>query len=249
MNTKIEWTDKVWNPITGCTPISEGCEHCYAKRRATRMAGMFGYPKENPFAITFHHERLERPLRWKKPCRIFVNSMGDLFHENVNVEWIIEMLEVVRECRQHDFQVLTKRPGQMMSVFDDIDRRYLSYRGVNSRSCVMNNLWTGVTVESAKHRDRIDTLRRRPASVRFISFEPLLDDVGELDLTGIHWVIVGGETGPGARPMNSDWARSIRDQCRAANVPFFFKKTGTALGNQGYLDNQYYREFPKGAAK
>ena len=237
-DTKIEWTDKTWNPITGCTPISEGCRNCYAKRMAQRLAGRYGYPADDPFRVTFHHDRLELPLRWKKPSKIFVNSMGDLFHGDVLTDNVYRVLDIIRRCPQHTFQILTKRPERAKTVLFNIGRRHLE-------TIRLPNLWLGVTVENAKYTDRIDILRTIPAAVRFISFEPLLGDVGKLNLEGIHWVIVGGETGTGARPMNADWARSIRDQCAADGVPFFFKKTGTPLGNQEYLDNTWYREFPE----
>lgn len=256
--TKIEWTDRRWNPITGCTPLSEGCAHCYAKRMAHRLAGRFGYPKEDPFRVTFHPDRLDLPLRWRKPSRVFVNSMGDLFHGGVPNKHIGKVLGIVASCKQHIFQVLTKRPLRMEHLLNqDIvgpvkgeatQTAYEISQETFARDFHLKwplyNLWLGVTVENAKHTDRIDILREIPATVRFISFEPLLGDVGKLDLAGIHWVIVGGETGPGARVMNPDWARSIRDQCQSARVPFFFKKTGTALGNQEYLDNTWYREYP-----
>jgi protein gp37 len=250
-DTKIEWTDKVWNPITGCDPISTGCANCYAKRMATRLAGRCGYPKENPFAVTFHPERLDLPLQWKKPCRIFVNSMGDLFHDEVKPSWIDAVLDVIAATPRHTYQILTKRAENIEYKLYDYQSSDAPLRQLGGGD-YLRNLWIGVTVESSKHKDRVDILRQIPAAVRFISFEPLLDDVEKLDLTGIGWVIVGGETGPSAREMNPVWARSIRDQCQAEKVPFFFKGIGTydlkkseAGFTYNQLDGRWWEEFPR----
>jgi protein gp37 len=244
-NTNIEWTDKVWNPITGCDPISVGCDNCYARRMAHRLAGRCGYPKDNPFAVTFHPERLVLPLRWKKPCRIFVNSMGDLFHDAVRYEWLERVFSVIDRSPKHTFQILTKRPEKMRLAFSRI-------QGSLFKHAPYPNVWVGVTVESSKHKDRIDILRTIPAAMRFISFEPLLDDVGELDLTGIGWLIVGGETGQGAREMRHEWATKIKDQCVDAHVPFFYKGMGTyelskkAAGTEyRRLDGRWWPQFPE----
>jgi len=222
-NTKIEWATKTWNPVTGCTPISAGCAGCYAARMAIRIAGRCGYPAENPFAVTYHPERLDLPTKWKKPQRIFVNSMGDLFHRDVQFSWVLDVLEVISTTQRHVFMILTKRPENIIAYG------------------WLDNLWIGVTVENAMSTWRIDTLRESLAPVRFISFEPLLEPVGKLDLSGIHWVIVGAETGPGARYMDPDWARDIRDQCKAAGVAFFFKK----MSKKATIpDDLMIREFP-----
>jgi protein gp37 len=244
-NTKIEWTDRVWNPITGCSPISLGCEHCYAKRFATRLAGRCGYPADDPFCVTFHPDRLYLPLHWTKPQKIFVNSMGDIFHDRVKPSWVDEVLEVIAATPQHTYQILTKRAVNIENKLYECSVNE-SIRNLGGGD-YLPNLWLGVTVENAKYKDRIDTLRTIPAMVRFISCEPLLDDVGELDLTGIHWVIVGGETGPGARPMLGGWAFDILKQCQQQNVPFFFKKWGPHYpkANQDKIRGRIWREFPK----
>jgi len=250
-NTKIEWTDKTWNPITGCTPISAGCERCYAKHAAwsPRLRGKFGYPDDDPFRVTFHPDRLEAPLHWKKPQKIFVNSMGDLFHDEVKPSWIDAVLDVIVATPQHIYQILTKRAHNIEHKLYDYQSDDAPLRQLGGGD-YLRNLWLGVTVESARYKDRIDVLRMIPAAVRFVSFEPLLGDVGALDLTGIHWVIVGGETGPGARMMHLLWAEHILIQCREQNVPFFYKGHGTYSGSkkQPYymmLGGREWREFPE----
>lgn len=225
MSTKIEWTDETWNPITGCTPTSEGCQNCYAKRMATRLRGRYGYPKDNPFKVTFHPDRLAQPLKWKKPRRIFVCSMGDLFHKSVPNLTIDLIWEKMKKCPKHTFLILTKRPERLLKDYDNSDP--------------LPNVWLGVTAENqARADERIPMLLQIPAAVRFVSLEPLLGPVdftdrpldpestmGEWsDLDQLNWVIVGGESGPGARRMRIDWVRSVRDQCQEAGVPFFFKQ-------------------------
>jgi protein gp37 len=210
--SSIEWTESTWNPVTGCTKISAGCAHCYAERMARRLQAM-GQPNyRNGFKVTCHHDVLGHPMRWKRPQVIFVNSMSDLFHKDVPPAFISEIFFTMNETPWHTYQILTKRSGRMATLA--------------SQFKWSPNIWMGVTVENADHLGRIDDLRRVPASVRFLSLEPLLGPLPRLDLNGIGWVIVGGESGPGARPMDSAWAADIRDQCLAANVPFFFKQWG-----------------------
>jgi len=229
MPTKIEWAEETWNPITGCSPISEGCAHCYAKRMAQRLLGRYGYPADDPFRPgTVHPDKMDNPPKWRGGKMIFVCSMGDLFHEDVpNYKTYGRIFDAARMSgygkfmvkRQPDiFMFLTKRPQKMLEVVEFYRQRY----GGN----MPDNCWLGVTVENDKERHRIDTLRSIPAAVRFVSFEPLLSEIGNVRLQGIHWAIVGGETGPGARPMNPYKVLSLRDQCQAAGVPFFFKSWG-----------------------
>lgn len=214
MSTKIEWTDETWNPVTGCQQVSPGCDHCYAKTWAGRQMGEW---KGRAFEqVRCHEDRLEIPARRKKPTRFFVNSMSDLFHKDVPDEFIEQVFLVMLGSPQHTFQVLTKRPERMRRFIPSFLRFFREPK----------NAWLGVSVENAGYKWRIDMLRETPAAIRFLSIEPLLGDVGELNLDGIHWVIVGGESGPGARPMHQQWALSILRQCEAANVPFFFKQWG-----------------------
>ncbi len=208
----IEWTESTWNPVTGCTKISPGCTHCYAERMAKRLKAMGQRNYRNGFRLTLQLHMLELPLRWKKPQTIFVNSMSDLFHKDVPLDYIQKVFDVMRQAHWHRFQILTKRADRLA----ELDRQ-LKWAP---------NIWMGVSVESDKYRPRIDDLRRTRAAVRFLSLEPLLGPLHDLALQDIHWVIVGGESGPGARPMNPDWAMDLRDQCRNARVPFFFKQCG-----------------------
>ncbi len=211
-STKIEWTEATWNPVTGCSKISPGCAHCYAERLARRLKAM-GQPNyANGFALTTHEHVLEAPLKWKKPQMIFVNSMSDLFHSKVPLAFIKKVFSVMRQGDYHCFQVLTKRARRAARVAPGLPWP--------------DNVWMGVTVESADYAARIDDLRRIPARVRFLSMEPLLGPMPGLNLAGIDWVIVGGESGPGARPMHPDWVRDIRGQCAEAGVAFFFKQWG-----------------------
>lgn len=245
MATKIEWTDETWNPITGCTKISEACKHCYAERMSKRLAGRCGYPTYYPFKVTLHEDKLDEPLRWKKPRQVFVCSMGDLFHEDVPIRWFYEVYKVMEQCKHHTFLVLTKRPQRMANVLEQFE----------GRSWPLSNVWLGVTAENQQRADeRIPVLLQIPAAVRFVSVEPML---GPVDLRkwmawdgfrrnipgfipnpnyrGLNWVICGGETGPGARPMHPDWARSLRDQCQQVGVPFFFKQWGE--WSRDYIDH------------
>ena len=211
-NSTIEWTDTTWNPLTGCTKISPGCKHCYAERMAGRLRRM-GQPNyRNGFALTLHEHMLTQPLAWKKPRTVFVNSMSDLFHADVPDAFIRRVFAVMRQARIHRFQVLTKRAERLEQMAPGLDWP--------------DNVWMGVSVERADYTFRIDHLRRTPAAVKFLSVEPLLGPLPDLDLTGIDWVIVGGESGPGARPMAVEWAAGVRDQCAAAGVAFFFKQWG-----------------------
>jgi protein gp37 len=211
-NSAIEWTEATWNPLTGCDKISPGCTNCYAERMSLRLK-LMGQPNyRNGFELALHEKALEIPLRWKKPQRIFVNSMSDLFHKEVPVEFIQRVFAVMRQASWHRFQILTKRSDRLAELSPRIDWPA--------------NVWQGVSVESADYRFRVDHLRGIGARVRFLSVEPLLGPLPNLDLTGIHWVIVGGESGPGAREMREEWVVALRDQCREAGVPFFFKQWG-----------------------
>ena len=208
----IEWTESTWNPASGCTKISPGCKHCYAERMALRLKAM-GQPNyARGFNLTTHENALELPLRWRKAQVIFVNSMSDLFHQKVPLEFIIKVFDVMNRADWHQYQLLTKRSDRLLKV-----NRYLQW---------MNHIWMGVSIETDKYTVRIDHLRRTGAHIKFISLEPLLGPLPNLDLSGIDWVIVGGESGPGARPMQKSWVIEIRDQCLAAKVPFFFKQWG-----------------------
>ncbi len=212
LKSSIEWTESTWNPVTGCTKISAGCAHCYAERMARRLQAM-GQPNYvNGFEPTCHEHALELPLGWKKPQMIFVNSMSDLFHKAVPTDFILRVFDVMRRADQHVFQVLTKRSGRLAQL-----GKTLTWP---------SNIWMGVSVENENNAFRIDNLRSVPVQVKFVSFEPLIGSVGDLDLEGIDWAIVGGESGPGARKMEPQWVIDIRDQCLAAGVPFFFKQWG-----------------------
>jgi len=211
-NSHIEWTESTWNPVTGCTEVSPGCAHCYAKTFAERFRGVAGHPYEMGFDLTLRPERLQQPLEWKKSKLIFVNSMSDLFHEGVPGDFIREVFATIQAASWHQFQLLTKRPERLAEM--------------QGQLIFPQNLWVGVSVENQRWTSRIDELRKVPAHVRFLSCEPLLGPLEELDLTGIHWVIVGGESGHRARRMRPEWARSIRGQCQAAGTAFFFKQWG-----------------------
>jgi len=274
MGTGIEWAEESWNPVTGCTPVSEGCAHCYAERLAsTRLRGRFGYPAEEPFRVTVHEDRFEQPLRWRKPRRVFVCSMGDLFHEDVPSLAIGRVLNVIGSCPQHTFLLLTKRPHRMRVVLQ-------KYCEMFNRNHPLGNVWVGVTAENqARAEERIPVLLKVPARVRFVSVEPMLGQVdlhsipyqgdtqyylnvlssryserrpvGDYDgtwfgfglarLGKVDWVICGGETGPGARPMNVRWSVDLKDQCVAARVPFFFKRFGDGSRK---LDGWTWEEYP-----
>jgi protein gp37 len=233
----IEWTDATWNPVRGCTKVSPGCKHCYAELFAERWRGIPGHPYEQGFDLRLVPEKLLDPLIWARSRTVFVNSMSDLFQEDVPQSFIGSVLGVMRLADWHIYQLLTKRADRM--------RKVLSSRQHDVSS--LGHVWLGVSVEDRKFGlPRIDELRQTPAAVRFLSIEPLLEDLGELDLTGIDWVIVGGESGPGARPIKKAWVRSIRAQCRSARVPFFFKQWGGVRKAQTgrELDGRTYDEFP-----
>src|ERR1700678_1149905 len=215
--SSIEWTDATWNPVRGCTKISPGCTHCYAETFAERFRGVRGHPYEQGFDLRLIPEKLAEPLRWAAPKRVFVNSMSDLFHKDVPDDYIEQVVRVMLLANWHTYQVLTKRAERMRELL----RTRLAFAAGE------RHIWWGVSVENRQHGlPRIDVLRTAPAAVRFLSVEPLLEDLGPVDLTGIHWVIVGGESGPGARPIAKEWILSLRDQCERAGVPFFFKQWG-----------------------
>ena len=225
--TSIEWTHRTWNPVTGCTKVSQGCKHCYAERLADRFWG------ERPFTdVRTHPERLEQPKSIRRPSMIFVNSMSDLFHPDVDERFIGQVFDVMAACPRHTFQILTKRSERLAEM-----GKRLPWRP---------QMWMGVSVENEDEIQRIEHLRSVPAAVRFLSLEPLIGPIPELDLRGIHWVIVGGESGPGARPIEGKWIRSIRRQCRDAGVPFFFKQWGGVFKKHSgrILDGRTYDEFP-----
>jgi protein gp37 len=234
--SSIEWTDATWNPVTGCTKISRGCDNCYAERFSERFRGVPGHPFEHGFDLTLRAARLEQPLTWRRPRTIFVNSMSDLFHKEVPREFIDQVFDTMERADWHVFQLLTKRSSLM--------RRYLRNRYPDGRC--PRHIWCGVSVEDRQARSRIVHLRGSPAGARFLSIEPLLGPVGELDLTGIDWVIAGGESGPKARAMNPDWVRSVRDQCVAQGVRFFFKQWGGLRPKDGgrELDGREWNGFP-----
>jgi protein gp37 len=211
-NSPIEWTDATWNPVTGCDKISPGCKHCYAERLAHRLQAMGNKNYRHGFAVTLQPHMLSHPLSWKAPKRIFVNSMSDLFHDKVPVEFIQRVFRVMNQADWHQYQVLTKRAERLEEL--------------SGQLAWSPHIWMGVSVESAKYLYRIEHLCRTRAYVKFLSVEPLLGPLGKLQLRGIDWVIVGGESGPGARPMHSEWVKDIRDQCLKANVAFFFKQWG-----------------------
>jgi len=237
--SSIEWTDATWNPVRGCTKISPGCKHCYAETFSERFRGVPGHPFEQGFDLRLVPAALELPLKWRAGRRIFVNSMSDLFHDEVPDEYVTRVFDVMRRAPQHQFQVLTKRAARMAEL--------------TSRFSVPGNVWMGVSVENAKYAARINDLRRVHSQIRFLSVEPLLGPIPNLALRGIHWVIVGGESGPKARPMPIEWVRSIRDQCVAQRVPFFFKQwggvrkrlTGRVLDGRTWDEMPGYLDRPK----
>lgn len=228
----IEWTESTWNPVTGCTKISQGCKHCYAERMANRLRAM-GQPNyRNGFRLTLQPQMLELPLSWLKPQVVFVNSMSDLFHRDVPADFILRVFDVMRRASWHRFQVLTKRSGRLREIDKALEWP--------------ENVWMGVSVESEAHRSRIDDLRETRAAIKFLSLEPLLSPLPRLNLDRIDWVIVGGESGPGARPMDPAWVLDLRDQCLNSDVPFFFKQWGgfnkKATGR--VLDGKVWDQMP-----
>ncbi len=230
--SSIEWTEATWNPVTGCTKISEGCRHCYAATMAKRLHAMNNPRYANGFNVTLHHDLVDLPLKWKRPRRIFVNSMSDLFHKDIPFEFIQQVFQTMQRAHWHTFQILTKRSDRLLELSFDLPWP--------------NNIWQGVSVEDERVIHRIDHLRQVPAKIRFLSLEPLIGPLNNLDLRGIHWVIVGGESGPGARPMKKEWVESIRDQCINQQVAFFFKQWGGVQKHRTgrILDGRTWNEYP-----
>jgi protein gp37 len=233
VQSSIEWTESTWNPLTGCTKVSPGCKHCYAERMSGRLQAM-GQPNyANGFELTLHPHTLDAPLHWKKPQRIFVNSMSDLFQDGVPDEFILQVFSVMRRASWHQFQILTKRSKRLLALNTAIEWP--------------SNVWMGVSVENDDYMGRIEDLGKTAAAIRFLSLEPLLGPLSGLNLSNIDWVIVGGESGPGARPMLKDWVIEIRDQCIKAKVPFFFKQWGgvnkKAAGRK--LQGRTWDQYPR----
>lgn len=256
--TGIEWTDKTWNPATGCTKISEGCLHCYAEEITKRFPN--GFP--NGFKVTLHPDRLREPLAWRKPSKVFVNSMSDLFHEEIPFEFVDQVMAVAMSTPRHIYQILTKRPERMAQYFSEsilalrsrwleqsrelgLEEDFFGYINLENTG-FLPNVWLGVSVENQRHVHRIDRLREVPATVRFLSCEPLLESLPDLNLEGIHWVIVGGESGTKHRPFAPEWAESIRQQCIKSQTAFFFKQHGgrTPKAGGSQLFGKEYKEFP-----
>ena len=231
-NSQIEWTWRTWNPTTGCNKVSPGCERCFAERMARRLHGMGVAKYRNGFEVTLHPDVLEAPLRWKKPQIIFVNSMSDLFHDQIPFDYVLRIFDVMARAPQHIFQILTKRSKKLARL--------------NAKLPWPPNVWMGVTCESQTYQFRINDLRKTDARIKFLSLEPLVGPLPNLDLSGIDWVIVGGESGPGARPMQKEWVVEIQKQCRTQAVPFFFKQWGgvnkSAAGRR--LNGRLYEEMP-----
>lgn len=240
-SSDIEWTDATWNPVRGCTKVSPGCKHCYAETFSERFRGVAGHPFEHGFDLRLVPEKLAEPLRWRSPRSIFVNSMSDLFHERVPDSYIAAVARVMELATWHTFQVLTKRSERMAELLEGPLRRFAR----------LEHIWWGVSVEDRKHGlPRVEHLRAAPAAVRFLSVEPLLGDLGKVNLRGIHWVIVGGESGHGARPLDPAWLRSLRAQCERASVPFFFKQWGGVFKSRTgrELDGKTWDAMPAGFA-
>ena len=231
-DSKIEWTEMTWNPVTGCSKISEGCKHCYAERMSARLRSMGVEKYKRGFQVAQHNAVLEQPLRWRKPRLVFVNSMSDLFHEAVDSDFIQAVFRMMNRSPQHTFQVLTKRPGRALRL--DSELHWTS------------NIWLGVSIESARWLSRLETLRLTSARTKVLSLEPLLGPLSDLDLSGVDWVIAGGESGPGARPVHPNWVREIRDSCVAGRVPFFFKQWGGVNKKRTgrLLDGRTWDEMP-----
>ena len=231
--SKIEWTESTWNPVSGCTKISRGCDNCYAERMAMRLKSMGTRGYENGFDVTLQPHALEKPLKMKKPQVIFVNSMSDIFHEKIPDEFIMQIFNVMNRAYWHTFQVLTKRPKRLAKMASKLNWT--------------DNIWMGVTVEANEYVDRVDYLRDCPAKTKFLSLEPLIDSVDKLDYTGIDWVIAGGESGYGARVMQKEWALEIRDRCENENIDFFFKQWGGVNKKKAgrLLDGKIYDDMPE----
>ena len=234
--SNIEWTDVTWNPVTGCTKISHGCKHCYAERMAKRLQKMKAEKYRNGFSVAVHESALSAPLTWKSPKLVFVNSMSDLFHQSVPDAFIESVFDIMNRAPQHTFQVLTKRPNRVVRM--------------NERLRWTPNIWFGVSIESERWLERLRLLKKSGAHVKFLSLEPLLGPLPDLELPGIDWVIVGGESGPGARPMEAGWVRDIRDQCLHNEIPFFFKQWGGVFKKRAgrMLDHHVWDQMPYPAA-
>ena len=234
--SEIEWTDATWNPVTGCTKVGPGCDHCYAERFAERWRGVEGHPYKQGFDLTLWPSRLKQPALWKKPRMIFVNSMSDLFHKDIDRVFVDKVFDSMEQADWHVYQVLTKRSSLMRNY---VRKRY-------EGGPVPRHIWLGVSVEDAAHTSRIEHLKQINSDARFISFEPLLGPIGAVDLQGVAWAIVGGESGPRARPMEESWARQIRDICDRDDVAFFFKQWGGARPKSGgrLLDGEEWNGFP-----
>ena len=233
----IEWTNGTWNPVTGCTKVSAGCDHCYAERLSERFRGVKGHPFETGFDLTLRPARLEQPLRWRRPQLIFVNSMSDLFHKDIPTEYIHSVFDTMERADWHIYQVLTKRSSLM--------RRFVQERYPCGEA--PSHIWLGVSIEDDRALTRLRQLKQTNASVRFVSFEPLLGAMGTVDLKNIHWVIAGGESGPGARKVQADWVRELRDQCETQRVAFFFKQWGgrTPKAGGNTLDGRQWMQYPE----
>lgn len=235
-SSAIEWTDATWNPVTGCTKITAGCDNCYAERFSERFRGTVGHPFENGFDLQLRPARLEQPLSWRRPRMIFVNSMSDLFHKDIPIEFVDRVFGTMEAGDWHTYQVLTKRSSLMR---DYLNRRYAS-------GAAPEHIWCGVSLEDGSAKARLRHLQEAKATTRFLSIEPLLGPVGRINLDGIAWVIAGGESGPGARPLQPEWVREVRDQCTAQGVAFFFKQWGGLRPKSGgrQLDGREWSQFP-----
>ncbi len=231
--SRIEWKHETWNPVTGCSPVSEGCDHCYARGIALRLQKMGVEKYRDGFSVALHEDAIEIPLRWRKPRVVFVTSMGDLLHPEVPDDFVLRVLDVMRRCDRHVFQILSKRPERMAEL--------------SGRISWPSNVWAGTTVENDQVYHRLPSLRSVDAVVRFVSFEPLLSDVSDANLAGIHWAAVGGESGPDARPMKIEWARNLRDKCVREGIAFYFKQWGGAHHSSGgrTLDGRIWDEMPE----
>ncbi len=236
-STQIEWTDSTWNPVTGCSKITAGCDFCYAERFSERFRGVDGHPFENGFDLTLRPARLAQPFQWKQPRRIFVNSMSDLFHKEVPTQFVDSVFDTMESANWHTYQVLTKRSSLLVKFL----------RGRYRERRAPSHIWFGVSVEDEQNSVRLKHLKSAQASVKFVSFEPLIGSVGRIDLKGIDWAIVGGESGPRSRPMEEKWAIEIRDQCKKDGVAFFFKQWGGIRPKSGgrLLKGCEWNEYPK----
>lgn len=233
LHSSIEWTETTWNPVTGCTPISDGCRNCYAARLAKRLKAMGNDRYRNGFQLTLHHDLIDIPLHWIKPRLVFVNSMSDLFHEDIPVEFIQKIFSTMKQGKQHTFQILTKRSTRLMEIAPKLTWP--------------DNVWMGVTIESGKYAYRANNLRKTPAAVRFISVEPMVGPANNVDFSKIDWVIVGGESGPKSRKVEESWVKAIRDECVFSSVPFFFKQWGGTNKKKAgrLLEGKTWDQYPR----